>query len=194
MTGKTKNLGMTTYSTITDASSVLVYSYIDQTSGCSTTTNIGILDRFAGEASGSISAISGSLTALNTIMENAVTSANIQIVEHGLDVDITSGIFYFRIPTELDGKNLIRAQGFVDTGSSGSSGSTVIQVRNMTKYASNDALATPIIINFGESAGSPLATINSGYDDVSTDDVLKIYVYEEEVDKPKGLQITMDFQ
>jgi hypothetical protein len=54
----TPNLGLTTYNAITDASSVLLYDYIDAVSGSRTTENLGKLDRYAGEISGSIGTMS----------------------------------------------------------------------------------------------------------------------------------------
>lgn len=193
MTKITPNLGLTTYSTITDASSVLIYTYINTVSGSGIAQNLGIIDAYAGEISASIISLNTSVSALELASSTAVKSAVAQVVERTTDVDTTSGIFYFRIPTEFNGKSIVRAIGFVDTASIGSSASTVVQIRNTTKYPSNDALSSPIIIYDGKTTGC-LAAIHTSYDDVSTDDVLKFYVKEEEVDKPKGLQISVDFQ
>jgi len=58
MTDITPNLGLTTYNAITDASTVLLYDYIDAVSGSRTTENLGKLDRYAGEISGSLGTMS----------------------------------------------------------------------------------------------------------------------------------------
>jgi hypothetical protein len=68
MSGITPNLRLTTYNTITDASSVLVYTYVNQVSGSAATANLGIIDNFAGQVSGSIVNMSGSFTTINACL------------------------------------------------------------------------------------------------------------------------------
>jgi len=58
MSNITPNLGLTTYNAITDASTVLLYDYIDAVSGSRATENLGKLDRYAGEISGSLGTMS----------------------------------------------------------------------------------------------------------------------------------------
>lgn len=115
----------------------------------------------------------------------------IQVVGTSIDVDTTSGIGYFFIPSTLDGMNLVRATAFV--GTAGTTGATTIQVRNLTKYASNDALSTAISI---ASAGTvaTAGTVNTSYDDVSTNDKIKIYVTAQSTTKPLGLWAVLEFQ
>ena len=149
--GTTTNLGLTTYSTITDASSVLIYDYIDQVSGSIVTSNLSIIDTFAGNISASLTAISASLTTVETRSSNN-HSAVIQIVGSTTDVDTSSGIFYFRAPSEINGMVLKRAQAFVNTA--GTTNPTTIQVSNMTQFPSNDALNLAISIASGDTAGT----------------------------------------
>lgn len=191
MTGTTEFLGLTTYSTLTDASSVLIYSFVDVTTGCSTTSNAGIIDNYAIQTSASITDISASLAAVETkVYVNK--SAVIQIISQDTVVDSNS-IFYLYAPSEIDSMNLVRAQGFVNTASaSGTSASMTVQVRNMTKYSSNDALSTPIIIASGCTVGTP-GVINTLYDDISTDDKIKIYASDISSGSPKGLQAVLEF-
>ena len=57
----TPNLGLTAYNTVTDASSVLIYAYADQVSGCATGQNLQRIDTFAGNTSSSLTIISASV-------------------------------------------------------------------------------------------------------------------------------------
>jgi len=187
--GTTTNLGLTTYSTITDASSVLIYDYIDQVSGSIVTSNLSIIDTFAGNISASLTAISASLTTVETRSSNN-HSAVIQIVGSTTDVDTSSGIFYFRAPSEINGMVLKRAQAFVNTA--GTTNPTTIQVRNMTQFPSNDALNLAISIASGDTAGT-IGTVDTAYDAVATDDQIKIYVTGESTTKAQGLQVVLEW-
>jgi len=187
--GTTTNLGLTTYSTITDASSVLIYDYIDQVSGSVVTSNLSIIDTFAGNISASLTAISASLTTAETRASNN-HSAVIQIVGSTTDVDTSSGIFYFRAPSEINGMVLKRAQAFVNTA--GTTNPTTIQVRNMTQFPSNDALNLAISIASGDTAGT-IGTVDTAYDAVATDDQIKIYVTGESTTKAQGLQVVLEW-
>jgi len=187
--GITTNLGLTTYSTVTDASSVLIYEFIDQISGSTATSNVGIIDTFAGHTSASLTDISASLVAVETKASNN-HSAVIQIVGSTTDVDTTTGIFYFRAPSELNGLVLKRAQAFVNTA--GTTNPTTIQVRNMTQFPSNDALNLAISIASGDTAGT-VGTVDTSYDDIATDDQIKIYVTGESTTKAQGLQVVLEW-
>ena len=187
--GTTTNLGLTTYSTITDASSVLIYDYIDQVSGSVVTSNLSIIDTFAGNISASLTTISASLTTVETRTSNN-HSAVIQIVGSTTDVDTSSGIFYFRAPSEINGMVLKRAQAFVNTA--GTTNPTTIQVRNMTQFPSNDALNLAISIASGDTAGT-IGTVDTAYDDVATDNQIKIYVTGESTTKAQGLQVVLEW-
>jgi hypothetical protein len=189
MTIITPNLGLTTYKTTIDASSVLVYDYVDQVSGSSTTQNLGIIDAFAGNTSASLILISASMVDVLTKLART-KSAEIQIVAPDTDVDDVSGIFYFRIPSEFNDMVLSRAQSFVNTP--GTTGDTTIQVRNMTKYSGSDCLSSAISIESGDSVGTP-GTIDTDYDDVSTDDQIKIYITAYSTTKPKGLLAVLEY-
>jgi len=192
VTGISNYLGLKTYNTITDASSTLIYGFINDTSGCSSNTNVGIIDEFAGNTSASITDISASLATL-VDRSNNTHSAVIQIVASGTTVDNATGLFYLRAPSEIDGMNLYRAQAFVNAASSSeTSASMAVQIRNMTKYSSNDILSTPVIITAGCLVGIP-GVVNVSYDDVSTDDQLKIYVSSVSSGSPKGLQTVLEW-
>lgn len=195
MSGISENLKLTTYNTTTDASSTLMYNFIDQTSGCSPTTNIGLIDAFAGRTSASLTEISGSLASVESKAART-KSAVIQIVNSSTTVDTSSGLFYLRMPTEFNGLKLERAIAFVNqagtSSSSVSSGSTGVQVANITKYSGCPALSSMIVIADGDVIGSE-GTIDTNYDDVSTNDQVKIYVTDTSGCPAQGLQVVLEY-
>lgn len=118
----------------------------------------------------------------------------VMVVDPSQEVDTTTGVWYPTIPSSVNGYNLVRAQAIIPgNGTAGVTNATTIQVRNMTKYPSNDALSSPISIASGAKVGTP-GTVNTSYDDVSTDDELKIYVTAQSTTKPKGLKVILEFK
>lgn len=116
-------------------------------------------------------------------------TVQLPIVDIGMSV--ASGDYaYFYIPDILDGMTLVRAQAFVDVA--GTTNPTTIQVRNLTKYASNDALSTAISIASGGTVGT-VGVINAAYDDVSTNDKIKVYVTGVSATKPTGLTVILEY-
>jgi hypothetical protein len=113
-----------------------------------------------------------------------------QLADGDTDVDSTI-LSYFFIPSTLNGMNLVRAQAMVLT--SGTTGATTIQIKNQTKYPSNDSLSTPISIASGSTVGT-VGTINTSYDDVSTNDRIVIYVTGYSTVKALGLFVIMEYQ
>lgn len=114
-----------------------------------------------------------------------------QIVPDFLGVTTLNGIYNFYIPSFMNGMNLTRAIAMVETP--GTTNPTTIQVRNLTKYPSNDALSTAISIASGASKAT-VGTVNTLYDDVSTDDKIKIYVTGVSTTNPKGLTVILEFR
>jgi hypothetical protein len=116
----------------------------------------------------------------------------IVLVADATDVDTTSGVMLnFPVTPNLNGMNLIYANAHVTTA--GTTNATTIQIRNMTKYSSNDALSTAISIASTATVGTP-GTVDTSYDDVATGDRLKIYVTAQSTTKPKGLYVKLGFQ
>ena len=103
----------------------------------------------------------------------------------------TTHVAYARIPEKCDGMNLVRATGYVITA--GTTNATTFQVRNMTKYASNDALSTAISIASGATLATA-GTVNTSYDDVSTNDLIRISVTAVSTTKPKGGRVILEFR
>ncbi|MEN6522836.1 MAG: hypothetical protein ABFD14_03840 [Anaerolineaceae bacterium] len=136
-----------------------------------------------------------STIAAGNVSDLRIFANNFRGMEHWVvdklrDVDTTTGVFTFRVPRLLNGYYLIRAMAFVETP--GTTNNTTVQVINLTKYPSNDSLSTAISIASGSKVGTP-GTINTSYDDVSTDDEIKIYVTANSTTKAKGLLVVLEF-
>ena len=113
-----------------------------------------------------------------------------QIVGEAIQVDTTSGVGYFFVPEAMNGKILTRATAMVLTA--GSTGATTIQIRNLTKYPSNDSLSSAISIASGGTIATA-GTVNTNYDDVSTNDKIKVYVTGYSVTRPYGLWVVLEY-
>ena len=139
---------------------------------------------------------------LEAAVEDAVTIAEsaevlvgkrvveLQVVGESIQVDTTSGVAYFFVPEAMDGKVLTRAIAMVHT--SGTTNPTTVQVRNLTKYPSNDCLSTAISIASGATIGTA-GTVNTTYDDVSTNDKIKVYVTGYSSTRPYGLWVVLEY-
>jgi hypothetical protein len=129
--------------------------------------------------------------ALESSVDGMIRSAIINVVPDDIDVDTTTGIKYLPIPSSVNGMDLIRVKAFVTTA--GTTNATTIQVRNITRYSSNDSLSSAMSIASGGTSSSG-GSIDTSYDDVLTDDILKIYVTGQSTVKPKGLYVVLEFQ
>lgn len=114
----------------------------------------------------------------------------VRILAKESEVDSTYGIIEILVPSTINGMHLVRAQAMVDVA--GTTNPTTVQVRNMTKYPSNDALSTPISIASGDRLGT-IGVVDSAYDDVSTDDILRFYVVSFSSTKAKGLTVLCEY-
>jgi len=100
---------------------------------------------------------------------------------------------YFVVPEEFNGMNLVRVHARVITA--GTTNTTDIQIANVTD--SQDMLSTKITIDSGETGSDSAATaavINASYDDVATNDLLRIDVDAISTTAAKGLIVTLEFQ
>lgn len=113
----------------------------------------------------------------------------IQLCADGDDV-VDTLVGYIPTDTVMNSKSLVRAQAIATTA--GDTNATTVQVRNITKYASNDALSSAISIASGDTVGT-VGTINTSYDDCSTDDMWKVYVTGMSTTKAKGLRVILEF-
>lgn len=110
----------------------------------------------------------------------------------GTDLTAGNGEAWVYIPSYLNGLSLSRAQAMVAVA--GTTNATTVQVRNLTKYPSNDALDAPISIASGETIGTPGSVGGGTYSSVSTDDQLHITVTGISSTAPKGLWVILEFK
>ena len=104
-----------------------------------------------------------------------------------------AGDLFFRVPSTMNGMNLIAVAACVQTA--GTTGTTDIQIHNVTDTA--DMLSTVITIDSGETDSSTAATaavINAATDDVATGDILRIDVDAVSTTAPKGLLVELQFR
>jgi len=104
-----------------------------------------------------------------------------------------AGDIFFRVPSTLNGMNLVAVAAQVQTA--GTTGTTDIQIRNVTQSA--DMLTTKITIDSAETDSSTAATaavIDAANDDVATGDQIRIDVDAVSTTPPKGLLVELQFR
>jgi hypothetical protein len=116
-------------------------------------------------------------------------SVSIQVFEGATDVTTGDGKAYITIPEALNGMNLIRAQATVVTA--GTTNATTVMIHNKTD--AQDMLSGAISIASAGTVGT-VGTINGSFDDVATNDVLRIDVDSVSTTAPKGLQVVLEFR
>lgn len=105
------------------------------------------------------------------------------------DLTVADGKAYVTIPECMNGMNLIRANAVVNTA--GTTNATTIDIYNVTD--SHDMLSTAISIASGWTVGTAW-TVDTSYDDVATNDVLRIDVTSMSTTAPKGLMVVLEFR
>lgn len=110
-------------------------------------------------------------------------------VASGTDVSPDDGKAYFVIPECMNGMNLVRANACVNTA--GTTNATTIDIYNVTD--SHDMLSSAISIASGGTVGTA-GTVNTTYDDVATNDILRIDVTTASTTNAKGLMVVLEFQ
>ena len=109
------------------------------------------------------------------------------------NVTTGDGAFYITIPPELNGWNLTLPHGRVITA--GTTGTMDVQIHNVTD--SVDMLSTKLTWDSTEAGTDTAATpcvVNTTYDDVATNDVLRIDVDAVQTTPAKGMIIRLPFQ
>lgn len=145
------------------------------------------------QATGGDSNIDLNLVPKGTGVIKAKTTAVFQVVASDTDVSTGDGKFFFRVPKELDGMDLVDCEATVYTA--GTTNTTDIQIRNKTD--SVDMLSTKLTIDSGETDSSTAATpavIDTDNDDVAEADVLAIDIDQVSDTAPKGLVISLTFK
>jgi hypothetical protein len=129
------------------------------------------------------------------------TTVQLHVVDYETSV-VQGDTLYFYVPERLNGMNLSTVHGQVITaGSAG--GTTDIQIARCAVASSgsvcaaeNDMLSTKLTIDSGENSSHTAATaavVNQTYDNVSTNQVLRVDVDATSVTAPKGLIVTLTF-
>jgi hypothetical protein len=116
-------------------------------------------------------------------------SLSVQVFDGATDVAIGDGKAYITIPEALNGMNLVRAQATVVTA--GTTNATTVMIHNKTD--SQDMLSGAISIASGGTVGT-VGTVNTSYDDVATNDILRIDVDSISTTAPKGLMVVLEFR
>lgn len=113
----------------------------------------------------------------------------ITVVDTTVNVSTGDGKAYWTVPESMNGMNLVRAQATVVTA--GTTNATTIMVHNLTQAA--DMLSGAISIASAGVAGT-VGTIDTGNDDVATDDRIRIDVDSVSTTAPKGLTVILEFR
>jgi hypothetical protein len=109
-----------------------------------------------------------------------------------LNVGDGAGSVFFRVPSLLNGMNLVAVAAAV--GTAGTTGTTDIQIHNVTQAA--DMLSTKITIDSTETDSkdaTAAAVIDTDNDDVATGDILRVDIDAVSTTKPKGLVVELVF-
>lgn len=117
----------------------------------------------------------------------------IVVTNYTTDLSTGDGKAYVTIPTYMNGMNLAVVHARVITA--GTTGTTDIQIHNVTD--AQDMLSTKITIDSTETASDTAATpavINTTYDDVATNDLLRIDIDAVSTTAPKGLIVRLEFR
>lgn len=117
----------------------------------------------------------------------------IQVVDAATDTATGDGKAFFRIPSVMNGWNLVGVAMNVYTA--GTTNTTDVQIRNITQTA--DMLSTKLTIDSGETDSSTAATpavIDTNNDDVATGDKIAIDVDAVHTTAAKGLFVELIFQ
>jgi hypothetical protein len=110
-------------------------------------------------------------------------------VEKATDVSAADNKMTVCVPPALNGMNLVSANAIVNTA--GTTNATTIDIYNVTD--SQDMLSTAISIASGGTVGTA-GTVNASYDDVATNDVLRIDVTSASTTNAKGLMVMLEFR
>jgi len=119
-------------------------------------------------------------------------SALIQVVAPTTDVSMDSSARFY-VPSICNGSN-VSASGWVVTAGVGYPNN--VQIHNLTKYPNNTLFppGSGIEIGSGQTKQTTFYSVDSSYDDVSTNDVIDIYMVSlSNTTAPKGLWVELVF-
>jgi len=117
----------------------------------------------------------------------------VTVIDYTTDVTTGDGAYYLVVPSSMAGMNLVEVAARVITA--GTTGTTDVQIHNVTD--AQDMLSTKLTIDSAETSSATAATaavINASYDDVTTEDLIRIDVDATSTTKAKGLIVTLIFR
>lgn len=124
---------------------------------------------------------------------NLISTVTLMVSDpNGDAISVGDGAADYRVPSTVNGYNLISVAAAVTTVSS--SGIPTVQIRNVTQAV--DMLTTKLTIDAGETDSSTAATaavIDTGNDDVATADLLRVDI-DVAGTGAKGLMVELQFQ
>jgi hypothetical protein len=204
---QTEYLKLSTYDTSESGTlNTTIYDFINQTSGSSSTENLGRIDAFATKVSASLVSFSGCMTSIDNSLTNlnssvaglqdSIKSVVIQVT--GSSTVINQGLnFHLRIPSEINNYYLYRSKSFLNSAADGTSGCIIVQLRNTSLGLGTDnMLSTPMLIVNGSVVGNLGVTGSSG-SYVRTDDNVRILVEGVSgsiLTPAAGLQVVLEFK
>ena len=156
------------------------------------TTAAGDVATFQSTASNTVQCINYT-RADGTAVVSATETVQAVVFEFATDTETGNGKYYFHIPASMNGMNLVTVHAEVITA--GTTNTTNIQIHNATD--GQDMLSTGLTIDSTETGSDTAATpavINASYDDVATNDVIRIDVDQVSSTAAKGLLVTMEFR
>jgi hypothetical protein len=122
------------------------------------------------------------------------TTASIQVVAAGTDTATGDSKFFFRIPPELNGMDLVAVSACVATA--GTTGTTDVQIHRVRSATPVDMLSTKITIDSGEvdtATAATAAVVNTSNDDVQTSDQIHVDIDAVSTTAAKGLVVNLQF-
>lgn len=138
-----------------------------------------------------------------TVHFDDIFTVELPVVPFATDTTTGDGKYYWQVPSNLNGANLVGVGAQVITA--GTTGTTDIQIARCAVAATGDVcsgtvadmLSTKITIDSGENStnsAAAAAVINTSNDDVATNQVIRIDVDTVSTTAAKGLLVRLDFQ
>lgn len=158
-------------------------------------------------ASASTSEINTGTDATKTVTPDALAGSNFgkrsssfTVIDYTTNCATGDGKLYFRIPSALNGMNLVSVHAGVVTA--GTTNTMDVQIARMrpasaSTYTTVDMLSTKLTIDsaeMGSQDAAAAAVIDTSNDDVATNDQLRIDIDAVHTTPAKGLIVTLEFQ
>jgi hypothetical protein len=168
---------------------IAITNTITSGSGAPTSTPTNLGDQYIDTTNKIIYEATGTSSSSDWNALNVGAGFALMLTGSGKSLAQGDGAAYFPIPSFMDGMNLVRAQ--VKAGTAGATGSTTIDVYNLTDTV--DMLDTAITLASGAVTGTP-GVVDTDNDDVATDDLLRIDVTTVSTTAPIDVSVSLEFK